>query len=113
MTTEEKNTALYRKMYAEQEDFRTWLMSQPPEIILEHAYEYKLKEDILLSLEYKDLEDIQAESLLKLDQPLQKVYERLDSKETGYMDSVWETIEECASTEKSRSGSAGYEKENR
>ena len=62
---------------------------------------------------YKDLEDIQAESLLKLDQPLQKVYERLDSKETGYMDSVWETIEECASTEKSRSGSAGYEKENR
>ena len=62
---------------------------------------------------YKDLEDIQAESLLKLDQPLQKVYERLDSKETGYMDSVWETIEECASTEKSCSGSAGYEKENR
>lgn len=100
-------------MYAEQEEFRKWLMFQPPEIILKYAYEYKLKEDILLSLEYKDLEDIQAESLLKLDQPLQKVYERLDSKETGYMDSVWETIEECASTEKSRSGSAGYEKENR
>ena len=55
MTTEEKNTALYRKMYAEQEDFRKWLISQPPEIILEHAYEYKLKEDILLSLEYNDL----------------------------------------------------------
>lgn len=88
MTTEEKNSALYRKMYAEQEDFRTWLMSQPPEIILEHAYEYKLKEDILLSLEYNDLEDIKAEALLRLDQPLQKVYERLDSRETGYMDSV-------------------------
>ena len=28
------------------------------------------------------MEDIQAESLLKMDQPLQKVYERLDSKET-------------------------------
>lgn len=99
MTTEEKNTALYRKMYAEQEDFRTWLMSQPPEIILEHAYEYKLKEDILLSLEYNDLEDIKAEALLRLDQPLQKVYERLDSRETGYMDSVWDTIEEFASPE--------------
>lgn len=99
MTTEEKNTALYRKMYAEQEDFRTWLMSQSPEIILEHAYEYKLKEDILLSLEYNDLEDIKAEALLRLDQPLQKVYERLDSRETGYMDSVWDTIEECASSE--------------
>lgn len=99
MTTEEKNTALYRKMYAEQEDFRKWLMSQPPEIILEHAYEYKLKEDILLSLEYNDLEDIKAEALLRLDQPLQKLYERLDSRETGYMDSVWDTIEECASPE--------------
>ena len=99
MTTEEKNTALYRKMYAEQEDFRKWLMSQPPEIILELAYEYKLKEDILLSLEYNDLEDIKAEALLRLDQPLQKVYERLDSRETGYMDSVWDTIEECASPE--------------
>lgn len=99
MTTEEKNTALYRKMYAEQEDFRKWLMSQPPEIILEHAYEYKLKEDILLSLEYNDLEDIKAEALLRLDQPLQKLYERLDSRETGYMDCVWDTIEECASPE--------------
>ena len=99
MTTEEKNSALYRKMYAEQEDFRTWLMSQPPEIILEHAYEYKLKEDILLSLEYNDLEDIKAEALLRLDQPLQKLYERLDSRETGYMDSVWDAIEECASPE--------------
>ena len=86
-------------MHAEQEDFRKWLMSQPPEIILEHAYEYKLKEDILLSLEYNDLEDIKAEALLRLDQPLQKVYERLDSRETGYMDSVWDTIEECASPE--------------
>ena len=82
MTSEEINTALYKKMYAEQEEFRKWLMFQPPEIILKYAYEYKLKEDILLSLEYKDLEDIQAESLLKMDQPLQKVYERLDSKET-------------------------------
>ena len=68
---------------------------------------------IELNVVVTNREDIQAESLLKLDQPLQKVYERLDSKETGYMDSVWETIEECASTEKSRSGSAGYEKENR
>ena len=60
MTSEDINTALYKKMYAEQKEFRKWLMFQPPEIILKYAYEYKLKEDILLSLEYKDLEDIQA-----------------------------------------------------
>lgn len=45
---------------------------------------------IELNVVVTNREDIQAESLLKLDQPLQKVYERLDSKETGYMDSVWD-----------------------
>ena len=59
MTSEEINTALYKKMYAEQEEFRKWLMFQPPEIILKYAYEYKLKEDILLSLEYRVVSETQ------------------------------------------------------
>ena len=29
MTNEERNTALYQKMYAEQENFRDWLKGQP------------------------------------------------------------------------------------
>ena len=37
MTSEEINTALYKKMYAEQEEFRKWLMFQPPEIILKYS----------------------------------------------------------------------------
>ena len=35
-----KNTALYEKMAAEQDTFRDWLKSHPPEEILNHAYEY-------------------------------------------------------------------------
>ena len=34
MTNEERNTALYQKMFAEQEKFRDWLKGQPPEEIL-------------------------------------------------------------------------------
>lgn len=30
MTNEEHNTALYQKMFAEQETFRDWLKDQPP-----------------------------------------------------------------------------------
>jgi len=52
MTNEELNTALYEKMFAEQETYRAWLLSQPPEEILNHAYEYTVREDILMSLEY-------------------------------------------------------------
>ena len=39
MTNEELNTALYEKMFAEQEAYRAWLLSQPPAEILNHAYE--------------------------------------------------------------------------
>ena len=51
MTNEELNTRLYEKMFAEQEQFRDWLLSQPPAEILNHAYEYTVREDIVLALE--------------------------------------------------------------
>lgn len=62
MTNEEHNTALYQKMFAEQETFRDWLKDQPPEEILNHAYEYTIREDILLSLEYHNLSDAQTDA---------------------------------------------------
>ena len=40
MNTNDLNTALYEKMTAEQDKFRDWLKSQPPEEILHHTYEY-------------------------------------------------------------------------
>ena len=74
MTNEERNTALYQKMFAEQEKFRDWLKDQPPEEVLNHAYEYSIREDILMSLEYHDLSDAQAEALMKSPSPLADVF---------------------------------------
>ena len=64
MTNEQLNTALYEKMFAEQEAYRAWLLSQPPAEILKHSYEYTVREDILLALEYHDLPDARAKALL-------------------------------------------------
>ena len=50
MTNAELNTALYQKMFAEQETYREWLLSHPSEEILNHTYEYTVREDILLSI---------------------------------------------------------------
>ena len=50
MTNEELNTDLYEKMFSEQETYRAWLLAQPPEEILNHTYEYTVREDILMSL---------------------------------------------------------------
>ena len=55
MTNEELNTALYKKMFAEQEQFKDWLLTQPPEKILDRSHEYSVREDFLLALEYDDL----------------------------------------------------------
>ena len=39
MKTNDLNTALYEKMAAEQDKYRDWLKSQPPEEILHHTYD--------------------------------------------------------------------------
>ncbi len=96
MTNEELNTRLYEKMFAEQEQFRDWLLSQPAAEILNHAYEYTVREDILMSLEYNDLEDSQARALLKSGKPLKQIFERWEDQETSYMDTVWDTVQEQA-----------------
>lgn len=96
MTNEERNTALYQKMFAEQESFRDWLKSLPPEEILNHAYEYTVREDILLSLEYHDLSDAQSEALMESPSPLADVFRDFEKLETGHMDTVWDCLENRA-----------------
>ena len=96
MTNEELNTALYQKMFAEQEQFRNWLLTQPPDEIIKHCYEYVMREDILLSLEYNDLSDKQAKALLKSPTPLGDVFKKWESWETGHMRDIWECVESRA-----------------
>lgn len=60
------------------------------------AYEYTVRDDILMSLEYHDLEDSQARALLKSDKPLKQIFERWENQETSYMDTVWDTVQEQA-----------------
>ena len=96
MPNEQLNTALYEKMFAEQEKFREHLVSLPPEEILEHTYEYTVREDILMSLEFHDLPDAEARALLKSPTPLADVFLEWDNRENGYMDDIWETVESRA-----------------
>ena len=95
-TNEELNTTLYKQMFAEQEQFRDWLLAQPPQEILNHAYEYVMREDILLSLEYNDLTDAQAAALLTSPSPLADVYAEFDKLESSHMEEIWSCIESRA-----------------
>ena len=98
MTNAERNTALYQKMFAEQEKFRDWLKGQPPEEVLNHAYEYTIREDILMSLEYHDLSDAQADALMKSPSPLADVFRDFEKRETDHMETIWDCLESRADT---------------
>lgn len=93
MNTNELNTALYEKMAAEQDTFRDWLKSQSPEEVLNHAYEYTIREDIVMEMEELDLTDAQAKALLDSPSPLADVYRYFDKLETGHMDLIRDSIE--------------------
>ena len=85
MNTNDLNTALYEKMAAEQDKYRDWLKSQPPEEILHHTYEYTVREDIVMAMEDLELTDAQAQALLDSPTPLADVYRHFEKLETGSM----------------------------
>ena len=88
MNTNYLNTALYEKMAAEQDKYRDWLKSQPPEEILHHTYEYTVREDIVMAMEELELTDAQAQALLESPSPLADVYRYFEKLETGHMDVI-------------------------
>lgn len=96
MTNEELNTALYQRMFAEREQWRDWLLQQPPEEILDHAYEYTNREDIILALEHTDLSDEQCCALLKSPCPLADIITEFERAETDHMDNIRQCMESRA-----------------
>lgn len=96
MSNEELNTALYKKLFAEQDRFRDWLLSQSPEEILKNTYEYTVREDILLSLEYHDLTNEQAQALLESPDTMSELFKAYDNRASDYMETIIDAIESRA-----------------
>ena len=64
---------LEAKMTEEFNTYRAWLLSQLPEEILNHAYEYSTKQDILLNVADAGLSPAQIETMLRSPCPLEDV----------------------------------------
>ncbi len=96
---ERLNTALYKKMFAEQEKYRAWLLSQTPEEILNHTYEYTTREDILLCMEDEEISAKQALALLALPDPLNTVFKEYDRLLNSHMLDISEAISQRADME--------------
>ena len=93
MTPQEQ---LCEKMRQEQNKYYDWLTAQPPEEILRHAYEYSVREDIILATEEMNLTPAQVRELLKSPAPLADVYKDFSKLETDYMSIVAQCVEDRA-----------------
>ena len=98
MNEELKNT-LMDKLSREQDKYRDWLKGQPPEEILHHSYEYTVREDILMSMEELTLTEAEARALLLSPSPMAILYDKFSDLETGYMDTIRDSIEDTAKDE--------------
>lgn len=90
------NANLYGKMEETFQDFTNWLLKQSPEVILDHAYEYAIKENILLVLEYNDLKESQVNALLGTEDPLDFLFNELEDSATISLDALRSLIEDKA-----------------
>lgn len=94
---EELNVQLYYKMSEEFDTYKMQLMEMPAEDILNKAYYFVLREDLLSAMENNDLEAEQAAALLSLDNPLETALQVFqDSESPTHMEEVWQAIEDAA-----------------
>ena len=97
MTSEELNTAIYEKMTVEQRAYRDRLLALPPDEILQHAYEYAVRQDILFAMEDLELQPEQCRALLKSPSPVADILKDFEKLELGYMDTIRDCIDGRAS----------------
>lgn len=91
-TVEELNLELYNKVCDEFEEYKSSLLTMSADEILEHAYAYAVREDIVLALEYNNIEAGQAEALLRLNKPLEAIFEKWETLEIQHMKCIKEAI---------------------
>ena len=92
MTNEEMMRQLYERMAAEQQKYKAWLLEQPPNVILDNACKFTVREDIVMEMEVLELTDAQAAALLRSRTPLADVYRAWERAETHHMDELVRVI---------------------
>ena len=96
MDERQLNDALFAKMFAEQQDYRAWLITLPPDEILDHAAEFVVREDSVVELEAFDLPADQAAALLASPTSLADIYREWGKVDTHYMEDIRDVIENLA-----------------
>ena len=93
----DKLEQLLTKMHSEFAEYEAWLLRQPASVILENAFQYTTKQDILMHAESVDLSPPQLETLLHMQSPLEEVFETYRNTDSDLlMIEMHDAMETCA-----------------
>lgn len=93
----DKLEQLLTKMHSEFAEYEAWLLQQPASVILENAFQYTTKQDILMHAESAELSPAQLETLLRLKAPLEEVFETYRNTDSDLlMIEMHDAMETCA-----------------
>ena len=90
------NTAIFEKIYAEQQEFISSLKTMASKNIIQYAYGIIIREDILLSLKENSFDSRQSKALLKEKEPLSKLFSAWEKHEGDHMKEILDCIENTA-----------------
>ena len=84
---------LYERLYAEQERYVDWLLSQPRIEIMRQSYEFAMREDILMVFENEEVEPEHAKALFDKGTTLADLFHEFEDLETNHMQTIRDMIE--------------------
>lgn len=90
---EEIYAKLYDRLYAEQEKYVEWLLSQPRIEIMRQSYEFAMREDILMIFENAEIEPEHAQALFDKGTTLADLFHEFEDLETNHMQAIRDMIE--------------------
>lgn len=93
----DKLEQLLTKMHSEFAEYEAWLLQQPASVILDNAFQYTTKQDILMHAESAELSPAQLEMLLRSRAPLEEVFETYRNTDSDFlMIEMHDAMETCA-----------------
>ena len=92
MTNEELKDKLLQIMNDEFEEYEDNLLQEDPREMLQMAYGYLVRQDILYAIDDMILSDKEYKALLSEQHPLEQIYNRWMDVETHYMDNIRDNI---------------------
>lgn len=92
MDLQQLKNKLNEKLQKEYDNFIEKLKSLPPEQVIASSYEKVFKEELMTTVQYKDLSRMEINALLKLDHPLDSLYQEWLKNDFSYLPLLKDTV---------------------